>query len=67
MIVADKPYRARQLHGISGANHICRQQADLHGFKGKYRAFLAGRHQTLLSLVHRPADRRLPIVNREVR
>ena len=52
--------------GISGADFVCYSQAKAVGYHGTFRAFLASRVQDLDSIVFRPSDRSLPIVNSKV-
>jgi hypothetical protein len=62
LIASNVPFTGN-MRGISGADHSCYRESHDAGLSGTYRAFLASKLQDLSSIVHRPEDRRLPVVN----
>jgi collagen type XVIII alpha len=55
------------MKGVSGADYMCYRQAKEAGLPGTYRAFLGSKLQDLKSIVHRPEDMQIPIVNSKVK
>jgi len=55
-----------KMRGISGADFVCYRQARLAGLGATYRAFLASKLQDISSIVHRPEDMNVPVVNLRV-
>jgi len=66
LVAANGAYTG-DLGGVSGADRVCYRQARQAGMTSTFRAFIAGRLQDLHSIIHRPHDRRLPVVNAKVR
>ena len=65
-LVAANGVYSGDMGGVSGADYVCYRQAREAGMRSTFRAFIAGRVQDLASIIHRPHDRRLPIVNAKV-
>lgn len=62
-LVAANSASSGRMRGVSGADFACYRQARLAGLTGTYRAFVASKLQDLSSIVHRPDDMSVPIVN----
>jgi len=62
LVAANRAFSGR-MRGVSGADFACYRQSRLAGLRGTYRAFVASKLQDLNSIVHRPDDMDVPIVN----